>query len=276
MTAFLIAIGGLTTVALIGALVSAHLCDLIELAARSHGAGLRAYRRTVSHTWERERGKDATGERYPRRAPTHNPKVEGDSGLVIPGIDVSHYQGEIDWPTLKASGQIDFAFIKATDGSLGIDPSFYRNANQAQSAGVLHGFYHFMRADDVPGQIANVLKVVTQDALETHPLMLDVEVAAITLAQVKQFLAAIPQAILYADRSMLTSWFLKDSLSAIFQNVPLWLAEYGVSDPVVAPWSTWTFWQYGTGRVPGISTLVDLDWFNGSLEDLQKFWKLPT
>lgn len=194
---------------------------------------------------------------------------------MIPGIDVSHYQGEIDWPALKASGAVQFAFIKATDGSSGVDPSFYRNANQAQSAGVLHGFYHFMRPDDVPGQIANVLKVLTADALETHPLMLDAEVATITRDLVTQFLAALPQAILYTDRAMLQSWGL-DPQSDMIRTTPLWLAEYGVSNPNPAPWSSWTFWQFNTGRVPGISTLVDLDWFNGSLDDLRKFWRLPT
>jgi len=199
---------------------------------------------------------------------------------MIPGIDVSHYQGEIDWPTLKASGAVEFAFIKATDGALGLDPSFYRNALGAGKAGLLYGVYHFMRPDDIPGQIANVLKVVTAEALETHPLMLDVEVATITLDQVQAFIAAIPQAILYTDRSMIQKWFA-DPLSRIVQQFPvedvaLWLAEYGVSTPNPSPWFEWTFWQEKTGRVPGISTLVDLDWFNGSLEDLQKFWKLPT
>ena len=197
---------------------------------------------------------------------------------MIPGIDVSHYQGEIDWPTLKASGQVEFAFIKATDG-LGVDPSFYRNANQAKAAGVLHGFYHFMRPDDVPGQIANVRKVVTDDALESQPFMLDVEVATITLDQVEAFIAALPQSILYTDRSMIQKWFLDPMTIAQIPPtfwVPLWLAEYGVSIPNAAPWSRWTFWQYGTGRVPGIQTLVDLDWFNGTQDDLQNFWKLPT
>jgi len=195
---------------------------------------------------------------------------------MIPGIDVSHYQGEIDWPTLAASGAVQFAFIKATDGSLGIDPSFYRNALQADKVRMLYGFYHFMRPDDVPGQITNLLKVVTAKALETHPLMLDVEVATITLDQVSAFLTALPQAILYTDRSMIKSWFL-DPSSAIVQTVPLWLAEYGVSTPTPKPWSIWTFWQSRTGRVPGISTLVDLDWFNGTMDDLRKFWEvLPT
>lgn len=197
---------------------------------------------------------------------------------MIPGIDVSHYQGEIDWPTLKASGQVEFAFIKATDGSHGVDPSFYRNANQAKSAGVLHGFYHFMRPDDVPGQIANARKVVTDEALESQPLMLDVEVATITLAQVEAFLTAIPQAILYTDRS----WIGANVVGPLgtrptsLWTVPLWLAEYGVTNPNLTPWPSWTFWQYGTGRVPGIQTLVDLDWFNGTQDDLQNFWKLPT
>ena len=196
---------------------------------------------------------------------------------MIPGIDVSHYQAEIDWQTLKDSGAVEFAFIKATDGSMGLDPSFYRNALQAQKAGMRYGFYHFMRPDDVSGQIANLLKVVTPDALETNPLMLDVEVATITLEAVESFVAAFPQSIIYTDRSWITSNVATAErvIAPLFLQ-PLWLAEYGVSTPNPGPWIQWTFWQEKTGRVPGIQTLVDLDWFNGSLEDLQKFWKIPT
>ena len=127
---------------------------------------------------------------------------------------------------------MEFAFIKATDGPLGLDPSFYRNALQAQKAGMRYGFYHFMRPDDVPGQIANLLKVVTPDALETHPLMLDVEVATITLESVEAFVAAFPQSIIYTDRSWITSNVVtaKRVIAPLFLQ-PLWLAEYGVSTP---------------------------------------------
>ena len=211
--------------------------------------------------------------------------LEGNSRIVIPGIDVSHYQGEIDWPKVAQSGEVQFAFIKATDGSSGVDPTFYRNANQAQSAGILHGFYHFMRPNDVLGQIANVRKVVGDNTLAIRPLMLDVEVDTITLGQVELFLKVFPRAILYTDRAWINANVLAPLKAANAEGknppiplwpIPLWLAEYGIANPDPVPWTTWTFWQYGTGRVPGICTIVDFDWFNGSLEQLQAFWKLPT
>ncbi|MCW5953083.1 MAG: lysozyme, partial [Propionibacteriaceae bacterium] len=58
------------------------------------------------------------------------------------GVDVSRYQGEIDWPVLAAQG-IEFAFIKATEGSSYVDPRFAANLEGASAAGLRAGAYHF-------------------------------------------------------------------------------------------------------------------------------------
>src|SRR5215467_14678034 len=64
-------------------------------------------------------------------------------GSVVNGIDVSHFQGSIDWEEVAAQG-IGFAFVKATDG-LGTDPAFATNWSGANQAGILRGAYHFFR-----------------------------------------------------------------------------------------------------------------------------------
>lgn len=61
------------------------------------------------------------------------------------GIDVSHYQGDIDWKKVAGSG-ITFAFVKATEGETYKDPTFMRNAEGAADAGLLAGAYHFLKA----------------------------------------------------------------------------------------------------------------------------------
>jgi len=65
--------------------------------------------------------------------------------MTTKGIDVSHFQGEIDWSTVKAAG-IDFAFIKATDGVAEIDPRFVENWQGAGQANIARGAYHFFSA----------------------------------------------------------------------------------------------------------------------------------
>lgn len=64
-------------------------------------------------------------------------------GYQVHGIDVSHYQGEIDWAAMKQQG-MDFAYIKATEGSAHEDECFDKNWEQAKAAGMLRGAYHFL------------------------------------------------------------------------------------------------------------------------------------
>ncbi|MDQ0046053.1 GH25 family lysozyme M1 (1,4-beta-N-acetylmuramidase) [Paenibacillus polymyxa] len=64
------------------------------------------------------------------------------------GIDVSRYQGNIDWNVVKADG-ISFTFIKASQGQRYVDPTFLTNAKGAKAAGVLLGAYHFLDATSV-------------------------------------------------------------------------------------------------------------------------------
>lgn len=196
------------------------------------------------------------------------------ANIKLPGIDVSHYQGDIDWQKVKDSG-IKFAFVKATDGANGVDPMFYRNWNALMSVGLPFGCYHFLRAsDDIDRQITNFsAQLGLSDRLKAPlPPVLDAELSGVTNLQVATFLNTFPGSILYTDPSMLELWLAPGVLSALLPlDRPLWIAEYGTPGPPrFSPWSDWTFWQYSTGRVPGISTLVDLDWFNGTEEDLMR------
>lgn len=205
------------------------------------------------------------------------------ANIRIPGIDVSHYQGEIDWQQVKDSG-IQFAFIKATDGE-GPDPVWQGNVLEANKAGIPFGLYHFMRPSEDPAGQAEWFQSRFETLKEQVgivpdlPPVLDAELSSLTLESVRTFLAQLPGSILYTDPAMIQKWASVSAASELLKH-PLWIAEYNTPGPPrYAPWDNWTFWQYGTGRVPGIQTLVDLDWFNGSVEDLQRFMnssKLPT
>ncbi len=74
----------------------------------------------------------------------------------LQGIDVSHYQGTIDWQKVAQAG-IRFVFVKATQGITVVDPQFQTNWQEAKAAGLLRGAYHFFEPDDDPGQQAQNL-----------------------------------------------------------------------------------------------------------------------
>jgi lysozyme len=203
------------------------------------------------------------------------------SGTVTKGIDVSYYQGTINWTSVANSG-IKFAFIRVSDGTGFHDPKFTSYWAGAHNAGIIRGAYQFFRpAQNVAAQ-ANLLI----SALGGHytpgdlPPVLDVEDAggesAATVAskirqwvdQVKNTLGVDP--IIYTGK-----YFWRDQVGGptSFVNNALWIAQYTSLCPdLPSPWARWTFWQNTeTGSVSGISGQMDLDQFNGTLADLQAF-----
>jgi len=195
------------------------------------------------------------------------------------GIDVSSYQGAVNWYSVKGAGY-SFAFAKATEGTTYTDPQFARNWYYMQQAGIVRGAYHYGHPGSDP--IAQAKFFVTQvgsrhGALQ---LVLDLETTdglppAAVWAWTQKFMGEI-QALTGKPGIIYTGYyFWRDSVGNPTNNLncPLWIAAYGVSSPMVPPaWGYWTFWQYAdTGSVPGISGAVDLDYFNGSYSTLLKF-----
>jgi GH25 family lysozyme M1 (1,4-beta-N-acetylmuramidase) len=195
------------------------------------------------------------------------------------GIDVSHWQGAIDWVKVAASGRT-FAFAKATEGVSFVDDQYARNKAGAIANGMLFGAYHFAR----PGTndpIAEADWFVSHIGLQHGMLVpaLDLEVTGglgptaltnwtkawlqevTTKAGVKPMIYASPS--FWRNNLNDTSWFADNGYSI------LWVAHWNVSSPSVPGnnWGghSWTFWQYSSdGTVPGISGRVDLDRFHFS------------
>lgn len=195
------------------------------------------------------------------------------------GIDVSHYQGEIDWSKVAESG-VTFAFIKATDG-LTVDPMAGKNADGGTNAGLPFGFYHFWRPkDDWKAQADHFLGTVDALDLMRLPPVLDIETGSLSednqqdalnwLAEWKGY----QKPLVYVSPSY-ARFNLTDPA---WIQYPLWSAHYTeLPQPNTDKWPSWMFWQrQGNGSIPGISTAVDIDWFNGSQEDFQKLIQLPT
>jgi lysozyme len=209
------------------------------------------------------------------------------NGAVTQGIDVSHYDGTIDWAAVKSSG-VAFAFMKATESTDFIDPEFASNWKSAGAQGIVRGAYHFLRPEVDPVAQADyfVANAGTQ-APGDLPLTLDLEVTDnLTAAQVgdaaRTFLGRVASdsgrtPIVYTSAS-----FFGGTLGSPtgFDAYTLWNAHWTTNCPNVPspPWTSWTFWQSSsTGTVPGISGMadVDLDQFNGTLADLNAFANGP-
>ncbi|MBW3570641.1 MAG: glycoside hydrolase family 25 protein [Gemmatimonadetes bacterium] len=195
----------------------------------------------------------------------------------LPGIDVSHWQGAVDWNRVAADGR-HFAFIKATEGGDYTDPRFAENWAGARRAGVIRGAYHFFRPQtDAMAQAAHFVRTVPLAAGDLPPV-LDVEVTDgrsldVVAAGVRTWLEEVERAtgrrpILYTRASFWTA-----QMGGGFGAYPLWVAHYGATEPrIPAGWSGWTFWQHSdAGRVDGIVGNVDLNWFNGDREELEAF-----
>ncbi|MCH8622401.1 GH25 family lysozyme [Undibacterium sp. TS12] len=195
---------------------------------------------------------------------------------TVNGIDVSHFQGTVDWAAVKAAGKA-FAFAKASDGITYTDPQFKTNWQGIKAAGLLRGAYHFYESNDDPvAQANNFIKAVGTLAAGDLPPVLDIEIfkgnygTATLAANVQTWLNTVQQAlgrtpIIYTGPS-----FWNQYMNNQFSAYPLWIAQYGVSQPTLPNgWSKWTFWQSSeSGTVAGVTGSVDIDVFAGSMANL--------
>jgi lysozyme len=196
---------------------------------------------------------------------------------VVRGIDVSSYQGSIDW-ALSAGDGVAFAFARVSDGAGDIDGHFAHNWRAIKRAGVLRGAYQFFRAgEDATAQAELMVQLIElAGGLEVSDLgvAIDIETADgqssdTVQSQVRLWLHAAEQLtgrvpILYTNAAT------SPLLGTGFAEYPLWVANWDVGCPAMpGGWSNWRFWQTSsTGTVAGIEGPVDIDEFNGTLEEL--------
>lgn len=194
------------------------------------------------------------------------------------GVDVSYHNGTIDWGRVKAAGY-EFAFVRISDGTGFRDPQFQTNWTGAKAAGLVRGIYQFFRpTQDVAAQAELVIAAVGARQPGDLPPVIDVEAdgglaPATVAARVRAWVDRVRAAtgvdpIVYTGK-----YFWRDEVGGptSFANNPLWIAQYTSLCPdLTAPWDTWAFWQFSeTGTVPGISGGIDLDRFNGSVDELR-------
>ena len=217
----------------------------------------------------------------------HNSKFAGYN--IIEGIDVSKYNGTIDWTAVKNSG-IDFAFVRTSyrgygTGKLANDAYAPANMKNAAAAGVRVGAYIFSQAITIEEaqQEADYLLNSVKGYNITMPLVFDFEYfeggrlakakltnrkrTDICLAFCERIKAAGYTPLVYANKSMLTNDLYASEISSKYL---IWLAHYTSASNYTGDY---TFWQYTeNGKVSGISGVVDKNvWYVKPGEDSMSF-----
>ena len=201
-------------------------------------------------------------------------------GYEIHGVDISHYQGDIDWDDLRNAMiegcPIRFIMIKATEGSSRVDEKFNDNFYMAREYGYIRGAYHFWSNKSTAREQAYFFldKVRLEDG--DLPPVLDVEHKPKDQSvedfqrDILTWLHVVEDK--YHVKPIIYTYykFKEKYLSApVFDDYPYWIAHYYVDK--VEYKGEWKFWQHtDVGRLPGIKGYVDFNIYNGSYYDLKK------
>ncbi|MFC9247703.1 lysozyme [Streptomyces sp. NPDC057136] len=205
----------------------------------------------------------------------------------VQGIDVSHWQGAINWGSVKAAG-IDFAYVKATEGTSYKDTRFSANYTGSYNAGLIRGAYHFARPNASNGAtqaayFAGSGGGWSKDG-KTLPGVLDIEhnpsgamCYGLSTTQMRTWVndfyntykaRTTRDVVIYTT----ASWWntCTGNWTGMSTKSPLWVAHWGTSSPTIpSGFPTWTIWQYSaTGRVGGVAGDVDRNKFNGTMTRL--------
>jgi len=210
-----------------------------------------------------------------------HPGVAKARKLPIQGIDVSKWQGDIDWNRVRKAG-IHFAYIKATEGGDHIDSKFFQNWYGAKKAGIPRGAYHFVFWCRAAEDQAEWFKKNVPNDPDALPPVLDLEwnhqsrncpkgvspeqaleMAKYLLIEMERHTGKRP--VIYTDIP-----FHDQVLKNELHDYPFWIRSVAAEPHLRYDQRRWTFWQYTTtGHVSGIATTVDRNAFFGNADQ----WK---
>ena len=206
--------------------------------------------------------------------------AEYPEGFEIHGIDISHYQGKIDWEQLKNAMikgcPVRFVIIKSTEGSSRLDENFRENFNQARDFGFIRGVYHFWSNKSTAREQAYYFLDQVHLTDGDLPPVLDIEHKpadksvedfqrdVLTWLHIVEYKYHV-KPIIYTYYK-----FKEQYLSApVFDDYPYWIAHYYVDK--VQYKGKWKFWQHtDVGKLPGIKGYVDFNIYNGSYYELKQ------
>lgn len=204
----------------------------------------------------------------------HVSAISADTDEVFSGIDVSVYQGDIDFEQVKNSG-IEVVYIRAGYGFSVTDPKFEENYTNATKAGLKCGAYYFVTARSTEQaylQATRFAELISGKTFAARPAM-DFEefgslgknginiVGLAFMQKLRELTGIVP--ILYTD-----AYNASETWDWNFAQFPLWVADYDAEEPYVTSniWQSYAGFQYSDrGEIPGIYGNVDLDRFTSSV-----------
>ena len=206
--------------------------------------------------------------------------AEYPEGYEIHGIDISHYQGKIDWEQLKNAMikgcPVRFVIIKSTEGSSRLDENFRENFNQARDFGFIRGVCHFWSNKSTAREQAYYFLDQVHLTDGDLPPVLDIEHKPADKSvedfqrDVLTWLHIVEDK--YHVKPIIYTYykFKEQYLSApVFEDYPYWIAHYYVDK--VQYKGKWKFWQHAdVGKLPGIKGYVDFNIYNGSYYELKQ------
>ena len=191
-----------------------------------------------------------------------------DAEAPYDGIDISSYQGYIDWNKVSSDKNIRFVYIKATEGATYRSTHYAHNLSQARRNGMLVGSYHYLTSSSsIDEQFQNFSSFALKSVQDLVP-MLDVEVRgnwsrSQLIDSVDKFCQLVQR--LYGVQPMIysTMEFYNKNLTPHFNKHLLYIGRYSKEPPEINWEGKYTIWQFSeTGIIPGIDAYVDLCHFH--------------
>ncbi len=201
--------------------------------------------------------------------------VPNSNKYTVYGVDVSRYQGDIEWDTL-AEQDIAFAFLKATEGSSYVDSSFAINWVQSQESGIIVGAYHFFSFESAGETQAENYIATVGELFNNLPPVVDLEYYGeyvnnpLSREETREILDALLLTLeeYYGVKPILyttTMCYYQYIFGGDYGDYPLW-----IRNTYYEPFENWTFWQYSDeGTLEGISGevgYIDLNVYRSSWE----------
>ncbi len=195
---------------------------------------------------------------------------------MVTGIDLSEKNGSIDWSQV-GSGDIHFAYIKATEALDIVDSQFTANMKSAQEAGIIAGAYHWLHPGLHVGQQLESFVKTVKDFRGLLPPVVCLQTFLPSLEEmeknIKAFLVLLEKKVsvkpvIYTSD---TFWITYLSQSGWGCDYPLWIDKPGTMWPTqLWPWAGWSFWQNSYQvRLPGVPVNLGSNWFIGTLGELK-------
>lgn len=192
-------------------------------------------------------------------------------------IDISHWQETVDFNKIRNSGVVG-VILKATEGSGNTDKTFKNRYKAAREAGLQVSSYHFLRPGSMSQQMERYLKTV--NPRDGERVCIDHEDRGVPLSDLRKAAQILMDDSRGLQVTIYSGFLIKEQLGNntddVLAQTSLWLAHYSNSPSwPKATWPQYSLWQYSDkGSVPGVSGNCDVNHFNGSAENCER-WMTP-